>query len=132
MPIIQLISSQADEIVDLLGELYVDEVNRRRGSDTVQVTADERLNAVLINAPPADVRALKGLIARLDGTKPVSVVEIKYIPLSSANALETISPDDAGLAGVIRVVDVAQVAPGRSLRLAMDGDRQEALAYLTG
>ena len=49
----------------------------------------------------------------------------------SANALATISPKDADLEGVIRVIDVAQVAPGRTLKLAMDGDRQEALAYLT-
>ncbi len=97
--LVQLISSQAAEVVDLLGELYADEVNRRRGTDTVQVSADERLNAVLINAPGSDLRALKNLIARLDGTKPASVVEIKYIALSSANALETVSLIQNILAG---------------------------------
>ena len=89
--LIQLASSRADDVVDLLDDLYVDEANRDRGRDTVQVTADERLNAVIINAPPADVRAIKQLVARLDGARPATVVEIKYIPLTSANSLETVS-----------------------------------------
>ncbi|MHC4954470.1 MAG: PEP/pyruvate-binding domain-containing protein [Planctomycetota bacterium] len=50
----------------------------------------------------------------------------------SPNALGRISPRDARLEGVIRLIDVAEVAPGRTLNLAMDGERQEALAYLAG
>ncbi|MCZ6850687.1 MAG: hypothetical protein O7F17_03510, partial [Planctomycetota bacterium] len=89
--LIQLASSRAVDIVDLLGEMYVDEANRARGPNTVRVMADERLNAVLVNAPPADVGAIKHLVAQLDGARPAVVVEIKYIPLTSANALETVS-----------------------------------------
>ena len=89
--IVSLRKSRAADIVDVLGELYVDEANRTRGSKMVRVTPDDRLNAVLINAPADDVRALRGLIAQLDGAKPLSVLEIKYIPLKSANALETVS-----------------------------------------
>ncbi|MHC4219476.1 MAG: secretin N-terminal domain-containing protein, partial [Planctomycetota bacterium] len=81
--LIQLISSRADDLVDLLDDLYVNEANRDRGRDTVRVTADERLNAVVINAPAADVRAIKQLVARLDGARPATVVEIKYIPLGA-------------------------------------------------
>ncbi|MHC4219644.1 MAG: secretin N-terminal domain-containing protein, partial [Planctomycetota bacterium] len=97
--LIQLTSSRADDLVDLLDDLYVDEANRDRGRDTVQVTADERLNAVVINAPPADVRAIKQLIAQLDGARPAMVVEIKYIPLTSANSLETVSLIENVLSG---------------------------------
>ncbi len=89
--ILQLASSRAVDVVDMLQDMYVDEVNRTRGPNTVRVTADERLNAVLVNAPPADVRTIRRLVAQLDGARPGSVVEIKYIPLSSANALETVS-----------------------------------------
>ncbi|MCH7573427.1 MAG: hypothetical protein IH891_10990, partial [Planctomycetes bacterium] len=89
--IVSLRKSRAADLVDVLGELYVDEANRTRGSKMVRVTPDDRLNAVLINAPADDVRALRGLIAQLDGAKPSSVLEIKYIPLKSANALETVS-----------------------------------------
>ncbi|MHC4616100.1 MAG: secretin N-terminal domain-containing protein, partial [Planctomycetota bacterium] len=97
--LIQLTSSRADDVVDLLGDLYVEEANRDRGRDTVRVTADERLNAVIINAPPADVRAIKQLVAQLDGARPATVVEIKYIPLTSANSLETVSLIENVLSG---------------------------------
>ncbi|MHC4320003.1 MAG: secretin N-terminal domain-containing protein, partial [Planctomycetota bacterium] len=97
--LIQLTSSRADDVVDLLDDLYVDEANRDRGRDTVRVTADERLNAVVINAPPADVRAISQLVAQLDGARPATVVEIKYIPLTSANSLETVSLIENVLSG---------------------------------
>jgi type II secretory pathway component GspD/PulD (secretin) len=65
----------------------------------VRVTADERLNAVVINAPPPDVRAITQLVAQLDGARPATVVEIKYIPLTSANSLETVSLIENVLSG---------------------------------
>lgn len=92
-------ASRAADMVDLLGELYVQEANRTRGQNTVRVTADERVNAVLINAPANDVRALRALIAQLDGAKPANVIEIKYVPLQSANALETVSLIENVLSG---------------------------------
>jgi hypothetical protein len=49
---------------------------------------------------------------------------------ASPNALARVSPRDADLADLVRVVDVAEAAPGRSLHLVMDGDAQQALCYL--
>ena len=97
--IIQLISGRADDIVGLLDDLYVDEANRTRGANTVRVTADERLNAVLVYAPAADRQTIRSLVAQLDGTRPATVVEIKYIALDSANALETVSLIENVLSG---------------------------------
>ena len=54
LEIVQLVSSTANEVVSLIDDLYVADANRRRGRDTVRVTADERLNAVLISAPADD------------------------------------------------------------------------------
>ncbi|MEM8885160.1 MAG: PEP/pyruvate-binding domain-containing protein [Planctomycetota bacterium] len=48
----------------------------------------------------------------------------------SENALAWISPEDARMADVIRVLDIGQITAGRRLHLAMDGEAQEALAYL--
>jgi hypothetical protein len=48
----------------------------------------------------------------------------------SPNALERILPDMADAAGVVRVIDVAAVSRGHLLNVDMDGDSQEALAYL--
>ena len=47
------------------------------------------------------------------------------------NSLAEMSPQDAALAATIRVIDVAAVTGGRTLQLAMDGDSQRALAYLS-
>ena len=97
--IVTLAKSRASDVVDLLDDLYVQEANRAKGQNMVRVTADDRLNAVLINAPPDDVRALRSLIAQLDGARPSNILEIQYIPLKSANALETVSLIEDVLSG---------------------------------
>jgi type II secretion system protein D len=97
--VISLTQGLANDVVALLDDLYVQEANRTRGANTVRVTADERLNAVVVNAPAADVKAIRDLVDQLDGTRPARVVEIKYIPLSSANALETVSLIENVLSG---------------------------------
>jgi len=99
MEIVQLSASRAEDMVNMLDELYVSEANRTRGPNTIRVRADDRLNAVVVHAPPADLQKLKRMIAQLDGTRPSQVVEIKYIPLASANALETVSLIENVLSG---------------------------------
>ncbi len=79
--------------------MYVDEANRNRGPNTVRVSADERLNAIVVAAPAADVAAVRALVARLDGATPGTVVEIKYIPLASANSLEMVGLVETVLSG---------------------------------
>jgi len=91
MEIVQLSSSRATDMVAMLNDLYAEEANRTRGPNTVRLRADDRLNAVVVHAPTTDMQAIKRMIAQLDGTRPSQVVEIKYIPLASANALETVS-----------------------------------------
>ena len=71
--------------------------------------------------------------------------EIHYLPLypdepgvvfndaflrGGADVLAELLPEAAGLAGVVRVIHVPRAAPGRLLNVDMDGDNQEALAYL--
>jgi len=97
--ILTLTASRAVDLVPVLNEMYVNEENRRRGQDSVRVTTEPRLNAVVVTGDPGDVEALRGLVARLDGTRPETVVEIKYIPLASANALETVSLVENVLSG---------------------------------
>lgn len=94
-----LTKSRATEMVSLLNELHVREANRQRGENIVRITADERLNAVLVNAPASDVDILRNLIGRLDGTKPAHVVETKFITLEAANALETVNLIENVLSG---------------------------------
>ena len=86
--IISLHAGRAEDVVAVIQDLYVEEANRTRGEGTVKVAANERLNAVLVTAPAGDVAQIRRLIAQLDSVKPSTVVEIKYIALKSANALE--------------------------------------------
>ncbi|MDH3592727.1 MAG: hypothetical protein OER88_12655, partial [Planctomycetota bacterium] len=58
------------------------------------------------------------------------VVFNESVLLRSPNALATLCPGDAAHHGVVRVIEAAAIAPGRTLRLAMDGETQEALCYL--
>ncbi len=98
--IIQLsAASRAVEVAEMLEDLHVREVNRARGPGTVRLTPDERINALAVIAPPGEMGAIRRLATQLDGAKPTSVVEIKYVPLQSANALETVSLVETVLSG---------------------------------
>ncbi|MHC4959929.1 MAG: PEP/pyruvate-binding domain-containing protein [Planctomycetota bacterium] len=50
--------------------------------------------------------------------------------LGSENALASLCPGQAGMADVVRVIDVEAIHPGRRLDLVMDGELQEALCFL--
>ena len=97
--IIAVARNRASDLVDLVDELYVSTENRRRGEEVVRVTADDRLNAILASGAPADIEAIRDLVSRLDSERPGAVVEVKYIPLASANVLETVSLIESVLNG---------------------------------
>ncbi len=93
-------TANAEDMVDLLEELYVDEVRRTRGDAALRVRADARLNAVVVNGSPADIDKIRQLIEQMDGDAiSLGVREIKIIPLQSANALEVVSLLQNVLAG---------------------------------
>lgn len=71
--------------------------------------------------------------------------DIRYLPLypddpavffheaflrQSPNALAGLLPEYAGLAGILRVIDIPAVSGGLVMHIAMDGDAEEALAFL--
>ena len=49
----------------------------------------------------------------------------------SPNELETLLPADARYASYVKVIDVPAVAGGRFLEIVMNGEQEEALAFLT-
>ena len=97
--IIVLAKTTAPDMARMLDEMYVAEENRRRGDNTVQVSSDSRLNAIIASGPEADIAAIRRLVAQLDGAKPQAVVEIKYIPLQGANVQETVGLIQSVLSG---------------------------------
>jgi general secretion pathway protein D len=97
--IVQLAKSRAADIVSMLDEMYVREENRRRGASTVKAAAEPRLNAVLLSGAQPDIDTMRRMVAQLDGAKPNSVVEIRYLPLASANVIETVNLIQTVLSG---------------------------------
>lgn len=97
--VIMLSKNSAPEMVRMLDDMYVREENRRRGENTVRVSADARLNAVVASGPEADIAAIRRLVDELDGARPQTVVEIKYIPLQGANVQETVGLIQSVLSG---------------------------------
>ena len=88
--IVSVVNNRASELVELVEDIYADSENRRRGNDAVQVTADDRLNALLVSGTPGDIVAVRNLVSRLDSERPGSIVEVRAIPLASANAQEMV------------------------------------------
>ncbi|MEO1130966.1 MAG: secretin N-terminal domain-containing protein, partial [Planctomycetota bacterium] len=62
--IFSLKSARAQDMAQLLNELYVREVNRTRGEGTLTVRADDRLNAIVVNGGTRDVAEIRSLIER--------------------------------------------------------------------
>ncbi len=99
LEIVQLAKSRAADIVAMLDEMYVREENRRRGTATVKAAAEPRLNAVLLSGSQPDIDTMRRMVAQLDGAKPSSVVEIRYLTLTSANVIETVNLIQTVLSG---------------------------------
>lgn len=89
--IFTLKNSQADRMIELLNQLYVNQVTKVRGQDTIRITADERLNAVLVSASREDVVAIKRLIAELETAQVTDVRVVEIVPLRAANSAELVS-----------------------------------------
>ncbi|MGI9015400.1 MAG: secretin N-terminal domain-containing protein [Phycisphaerales bacterium] len=87
--VINLARIDARNVVDVIDEMYVAGENARRGPDTIRISADERLNALLVSAPEGDIARIRALVERLEG-RQTDVFEIQTIPLSSADPLEIV------------------------------------------
>ncbi len=91
LDIIPVTKGKASDIVPLLNELYVRDAVRSRGDGSVRVSADARLNAVVVAGTDQDVQAIRELVERLDTATLSSVREIKIVEMTSANALEMVN-----------------------------------------
>ena len=87
--VINLARTNAADIIDVIDEMYVAAENEKRGPDTIRVSADDRLNALLVSAPEQDIRRIRNLVSRLEGTE-TDIFEIQTIPLTSADPLEIV------------------------------------------
>ena len=98
MALISVDGDTAENMVELLEDLYVDDANRRR-PNSVRVVADSRSNGILVSGSSGDVRAIRDLIQRIDTQDPARLVEVRTVALASANAIETVSLIESVLRG---------------------------------
>jgi type II secretion system protein D len=92
-------SARVETIAATVRELYSDKENRVRGQDSVKVTADTRLNSIVVSGLPKDAEAVRALVARLDGAPVTAVTEIKRIELKKTDATEAVRLLQSVLAG---------------------------------
>jgi type II secretory pathway component GspD/PulD (secretin) len=123
---IQLKKSRAADIVQMLDNMYVREENRRRGNDSVRAIVDGRTNAVILSGAAADIETMRKIVSDLESTKPLEVVEIKYVKLKAANVLELISLVDSVLSGNSLAARGAQAATVVRYLKQIPGAEQES------
>jgi len=99
MELIELRHARAEEIAGSIREVYVNRENERRGQNTVSVTAETRLNALIVRGGDADIDAIRELVARFDKSEVLSVQDVRRFELTSANALEVVRLLEGVLAG---------------------------------
>lgn len=96
---IQLTKARAVEVAQSLTTLYVERENLRRGTNAVSVTANERLNALVLSGNEQDMIELRALAKKLDSAQVAAMQQIKWIELKSANATEVVNLIESVIAG---------------------------------
>ncbi|VAX40547.1 hypothetical protein MNBD_PLANCTO03-1821, partial [hydrothermal vent metagenome] len=99
MELIQLERARADEVAESIREVYVTRENERRGQNAVGVTAESRLNALIVRGTEADIEAIRGMVARFDTDEILNIQDVRRFELESANALEVVRLLESVLAG---------------------------------
>lgn len=115
-------NSRAEQLLPALKELYVNKENTARGQDSVRVTADPRLNALIVSGTAADLDAIKGIVNRLDSLEVSAVTEYKRIELKKADATEVVRLLKSVLAG--RPLSGSRVADSRQTVLRFVRQKQ--------
>ncbi|MFW5731765.1 MAG: secretin N-terminal domain-containing protein [Planctomycetota bacterium] len=84
MQIFPLGKADASQVSQTLKELYP----ARDGTEQINVTIDERINAVIVTAGANDMKRIKTLVTKLDQPKVTRVTEIRVFTLKNAEAEE--------------------------------------------
>ncbi len=117
MELFQLEYARAEEVAVSIRDVYVTRENERRGQNAVGVTAEARLNALIVRGTEADIREIRSLIDRFDTDEIISVQDVRRFELDSANALE-----------VVRLLE--GILSGRALGSSIGQAKATRLRYL--
>ncbi len=87
MQVFPLVKADASEVAETLKELFP----AQDGVETVGVSVDERINAVIVTAGAADMKRVTELVEKLDRKSVTKVTEIRVFTLKNADAEELAS-----------------------------------------
>ncbi|MCC7388223.1 MAG: hypothetical protein IT431_05600 [Phycisphaerales bacterium] len=114
MELIQLKHASAAEVASSILDVYANRENERRGQNAVGVTAEGRLNALIVRGSESDIAAIRQLVERFDTQQILSVQDVRRFELQSANAIEVVRLLEGVLSGRALTGSGAQ---GRATRL---------------
>ncbi len=97
--VVQVSTGRVDDLLPAVREMYVERENTKRGADAVRVTANPRLNAIVVSGTAEDVAAIRELVERLESTPVNAVTEMRRIELKQADAQEVVVLLQSVLAG---------------------------------
>lgn len=97
--LIGVTSGRAADVAATLRQIYVDKENSRRGANSVNIVANERLNALIVTGTEDDISKIRGLVDQQEKAPVSTAQDIRRIGLKSANALEVVQLLQNVLAG---------------------------------
>jgi type II secretion system protein D len=88
MQVFPIAKADATQVANTLKSLYTTQGAAAAGTPTVVVSVDERINAVVVSAGPADLKRIGELVRELDTDTVPRVTEIRVFTLENADATE--------------------------------------------
>ena len=88
MQVFPIAKADATQVANTLKGLYTVQGAAAAGTPSVIVSVDERINAVVVSAGPADLKRISELVRELDTDTVPRVTEIRVFTLENADATE--------------------------------------------
>ncbi|MCC5860759.1 MAG: type II secretion system secretin GspD [Gammaproteobacteria bacterium] len=107
--------SDAEDLAGRLQQRFAEGGQRRENGEPVSIWADQQTNALIVTAPPADMRAIMSIVDRLDIRRAQVMVEAIIVEISSDKAAElgvTWAIDGSRDSNAIGVTNFPGAGPG--------------------
>lgn len=107
--------ADAEDLAGRLQQRFAEGGQRRENGEPVSIWADQQTNALIVTAPPADMRAIMSIVDRLDIRRAQVMVEAIIVEISSDRAAElgiTWAIDGSRDSNAIGVTNFPGAGPG--------------------
>ncbi len=107
--------SDAEDLAGRLQQRFAEGTRTENATQQVSIWADQQTNALVVTAPPGDMRAIMGIVDRLDIRRAQVLVEAIIVEVSSDKAAElgvTWAVDGSGDSNAVGVTNFPGAGPG--------------------